>query len=288
MNPGLSGLGAAFGWGLADFMARFNGRAIGTGRMLLVVLGLSTAMLTPFAMTFDLSALWVLETQLIVAAAATATVAGLWLLYITLARGPLSVVVPIMGCYPAPLIVWAVLYDGLELTAAMVGALALTLAGVWIVARTAHKTQHKEGHALGRLSVTLGLALATVVAFDVYVVLMDHAVAVMGNVPAVWATRGGGFAIMVMVALARRQGVALPPRMWALLAAQGFLDAFGFVMLFTAEGEGGTALATIGSSAYGVVTVVMARVFLKEIVPAKSWFGIALVFAGVVMLVTSA
>lgn len=284
MNPGLAGLGAAFSWGAADFMARFNGRAIGSDRTLLVVLGLSTLMLTPFAITADFTALRDPATAAIVAGAAVATMAALWLLYETLSRGPLSVVVPILACYPAPLVVWAVLFKSLELSVLLVTAMALTLTGVWIVARVGHRTQHKEGHALGRLSVTLGFAVATVIAFDVYVVLMDQAVAAIGNIPAIWATRGGAFAIMAVLALARRRGVSLSPKVWALLAAQGFIDTFGFVLLFTAQGEGGIALATVASSAYGVVTVVLARVFLKEIVPPASWFGLALVFVGVVTL----
>lgn len=284
MNPGLAGLSAAFSWGSGDFIARFNSRAIGADRTLVVVLGLSSLMLAPVALSADFSPLADPQTAAIVGAGAVATMAVLWLLYETLSRGPLSIVVPVLACYPAPLVLWAVLFEGLHISPPLAGAMVVVLVGVWIVARAGHRTQHKAGHALGRLSVTLMLALATVVGFDVYMLVMDRAVAALGNVPAIWITRSGAFVLMLAIAAFRRRGVSLTPRVWALLAAQGFLDAFGFVLLFTAEGDGGTALATVTSSAYGVVTVVLARVFLKEIVSFQGGLGMALVFAGVVTL----
>lgn len=284
MNPGLAGLGAAFSWGVADFMSRFNSRAIGSDRTVLVVLGLSCLMMAPVVWGLEWRALANVETLLILGFAAIMTVGVLWLLYETLSRGPLSIVVPILACYPAPLVLWAAAFDGLVISLPLAGAMGLTLLGVWIVARAGHRTQHKESHALGRLKITLIMAFATLAMFDIYVLVMDQAVAEVGHLNAVWLTRFGGLIIMALLALARRRGVKLPFKIWAFLGAQSAVDALGFIMLFSAQGEGGTALATVTSSAYGIVTVLLARVVLKEVISPQGWAGIAMAFTGVVTL----
>lgn len=282
MNPGLAGLGAAFCWGAADFAARFNGRSLGTSSTLFFVMAVSSALLAPLA--FWDGAGWLAAVPGLLpyfAVASVATVAGLWLLYETLTRGPLNTVVPVLACYPAPLVLWTVLVEGVSLSALHWAAMAVTLAGVWTVARAGHRTLHKEGHALGNLSVTIAMAAVAVLAFDIDIVAMNEMVARIGNVPAVWATRVGGLAVLGVVLLARRHKVEAPRAAWGLLTAQAALDVGGFVLLFLAGGEGGTALATVTSSSYGVITVLMARLFLKEVVSPQGWAGLALVFLGV-------
>ena len=41
---------------------------------------------------------------------------------------------------------------------------------------------------------------------------------------------------------------------------------------------------TLAGSAFGVVTILLARFILKEQIPPKRWAGIALTFAGVAVL----
>ena len=109
MTPALWGLLTALGWGGADFIARFTGRALGHGRALLGVLLVGSLVMpavfwlsgAPFVA--ELSALWLL------ALAGLGVTLATLLLYWGLARGPISIVSPIVASFPALNLLFAVL-----------------------------------------------------------------------------------------------------------------------------------------------------------------------------------
>jgi uncharacterized membrane protein len=68
------------------------------------------------------------------------------------------------------------------------------------------------------------------------------------------------------------------------IAAQAGLDVIGYYTLYAAATGPNPEIAAMASSAYYVVTVIFSRIFLKERVGLVQVGGIALVFAGVVLL----
>ena len=58
MNPALWGLATALGWGSADFIARFTGRALGHRSALLGMLGVSAVVLTLIVWLGGLPLVW--------------------------------------------------------------------------------------------------------------------------------------------------------------------------------------------------------------------------------------
>ncbi len=64
----------------------------------------------------------------------------------------------------------------------------------------------------------------------------------------------------------------------------GVLDAGGYLLLFAGSTGGDPAIAAVTGSAFGAVTVLLARVVLKEKMSVMQWFGIALVTTGVAVL----
>jgi len=64
----------------------------------------------------------------------------------------------------------------------------------------------------------------------------------------------------------------------------GVTDTAGFVCNNLAFKQAEIAIATVLSSLYGVVTVLFAALFLRERLGRRQWVGVALIFAGVVLI----
>jgi len=282
MNPGFLGLGTALSWGTSDFMARLSGRAVGPGRTLFVVFGISSLLLTPFGFSVVGEMLDDGAISALVGATGLSVLVGTWLLYLSLTRGPLSVAVPIVSSYPVPLVIYGVVVGGFVLTPVMWAAIGATLFGVWIVSRAGHKVQHKDGHVQGRIGVTIAICIATILVFDVAIVLTDKLADQVGLPAALWSSRATAFMVLATLFLARRQSMNIGLKWWGVLSAQGAIELMGYVALFSAQTMGGTTIASVVSSAYGVVTILLARTILKEAMSLMQLAGMALVFAGVV------
>lgn len=284
MNPGLLGLIAALCWGVGDFAARFSSRAIGTVQTLFLMSAVSALALTPLALGGDIGLLWEPKTlALTVVAALITTGAGL-LLFKSLAQGPLGVVVPVMSSYPVPLVLVVMMMGELTLTIGLTLAIAATIGGVWVVARAGRHVQYHDDHARGSVVHSMLLAGAAGVAFAVAILVTQSAVSLAGEAEVLWLSRIIGFVVLGMVLIVQRNYTVLSRRMTLLLATMGVIDVIGFLALFTAQGAGDTALASVASAAYGVVTVGLARLILKEPVKPLQWIGFALVVTGAAML----
>jgi drug/metabolite transporter (DMT)-like permease len=86
------------------------------------------------------------------------------------------------------------------------------------------------------------------------------------------------------VALARHHRPAFAWRWLPLLTAQGLLDAGAYLALFAGSAGDSAAIVAVVSSAFGVVTTLLGRMFLRERITGLQWLGILLVFGGVAVL----
>lgn len=284
MNPGLLGLIAALCWGVGDFAVRFTSRAIGPMQTLMVMTGVSAVALTPLAFAGDIGMLWVPETLALTVIAALTTTGGGVLLFKSLAQGPLGMVVPVTSSYPVPLVLIVLVMGELTLTIALALAIAATIGGVWVVARAGRYVQYHDDHARGSVGRSMLLAGTAAVVFAIAILLTHAAVSRAGEAEVLWLSRIIGFVALGLVLIPRRQFPALSLRMVLLLVMMGVIDIIGFLALFTAQGAGDTAIASVASAAYGVVTVGLGRVVLKEPVKPLQWFGFAMVVVGAATL----
>ena len=75
-------------------------------------------------------------------------------------------------------------------------------------------------------------------------------------------------------------------RPWPILVSFGLLDTSGHVMIFVGMRLEHGEYTIVTSVGYTVVTVLLARIFLREPASARQWGSIALVVAGVAILAT--
>jgi drug/metabolite transporter (DMT)-like permease len=283
MNSALLGAAAALAWGMHDFLARFPSRGIGPTATVLAVTAagfivLSVVLLVSGA-TLEIvwPKLWLVAVTGVFFALATLS------LFSALALGPISIVCPIAGSYPALAVLFAVaggarpgLLDWLTIAAVMLGVAAVSQSG----------SRHDAGGGDqgGRLATILALSFFASIAFAVSLTSGQAATPVFGNIETAWLARIFGLiaigALFILPGVKRRLPLAWLP----LLGLMGALDVTALILIVAAGSMPDPALATIASSAFGAVAVVLARLILKERIAPLQGAGIVLIFAGVAIL----
>ena len=283
MNSALLGLVAALSWGVHDFLARFPSRAVGP---------------IPTVLAVTVSGLIVLSAWLLVGGGAIKIVwPDLWLVAVTgiffaaatlamftaLALGPISIVAPITGSYPALAMILAVA-QGARPSAWQWLAIVGVMAGVLILSRSGGRYEESGELPPGKLKIVLGLALLASFGFAIALTAGQAAVPIFGEVETVWLARLFGLATIGAVYLWRSPGAPLPVRWLPLLGLMGCLDVLALGTITGAGNLPDPAFATVVSSTFGAVTVLLAHVFLKEPIGPSPLAGMVLIFGGVGVL----
>lgn len=283
LSPGLWGSFTALGWGTSDFIARFTGRAAGHqsalfGMLLSGSIALTLIVLISGAeLTWTPGPLWLLG-----ASGACIMLATLWL-YRGLATGPISIVSPIVGAYPALVVLLAVIF-GARPSSLQWSAMALTMFGVIVVARSAESFEEVGKRSRGELRTTVIVSLLSAVGFALGVFTAQEAVPVYGNLQTIWLSRLVSLACLILIFAGKGARPVIPPAWWPLVIVQGMIDTSGYLFLYQGSYGEGAEIAAVTASAFGAVTTILARLFLKERMPAVQWGGIACIFAGVAVL----
>ncbi len=284
MNAALWGAAAALFFGLADFLGRFTGRALGPRNALLGLMLVGAVLLSLYGFGSGLPVPWRAETVPVLLVAGVASMVAPLVFYKALTLGPLSLAAPITAAYPA-LIVPVEVAFGARPGVLDWAAMAATLLGTVVVARTAGEDPD-EALAADRTNRRKSIACAALasVLFAVALLAGRHAVEAYGEVQTLWVGRVVGFLALGAAMMAARVRPVLPVRWWPVLLVQGLVDALAYLCFYVgSQGEDASA-AAVASSAFMVVVVLLGWAFLRERISPACWGGILLVFGGVATL----
>lgn len=283
MSSALLGLVAAIAWGLHDFLARFPSRAVGPIPTVLAVTIAGLIALSLWlvigggAITIVWPKLWLVAVTGIFFTLATLA------LFAALALGPIPIVAPIAGSYPALAMIMAVA-QGARPSALQWLAIVAVMAGVLIVSRSGSRYEDSGALQPGQIKIVLGLAFLASLCFAVALTGGQAAVPIFGAVETVWLARMFGLATIGAIYLWRSPAAPLPVRFLLLFAVMGCLDAGALGTITAAGNLPQPEFATVVSSAFGAVTVLLARAFLKEPIAPAQLAGMVLIFGGVGVL----
>lgn len=265
-------LGASLTWGFADFFGPLKGRTLGALRTLVYVqfgglVGIALIVAIRGKGPADLGALFAIP-------AAISGTLGLYAYYRGMAIGAMSIVAPIAGI-SAIVPVIAGIASGERPSMWQGIGIAAALGGVFLASR--------EPGRGGRVAAGVGLALLAAIGFGGYFPPMHAA----GNADFWWAAlffRATSTSVILAVVALRRPLVALPPRDLPALALIGFGDMFGNLLFAAASTSGLVSVTSVLASLYPIVTVVLARIVLRERVARSQEAGIVLTLAGVALI----
>ena len=277
------GAGCALAWGLSDVIARFAGRSVGvlvaTCTMMTIGAALIAAIMAASGVPFD----WRLDGIHWLFGIGAGTVIGSLLFYHAITHGPVSLASPVVACYPAIAVPISVAL-GARPDPLHWGAMVATMAGVWLVARAMPAEGSAPEYAPAVVRRTILCSLGAAATFAASLTAADRAIDIYGPWQTVLVVRLIGFVALATIVLARRERVRFPARAWPILLAFGILDTMGHLLLYTGLGLPNGEYAIVASVGYTVVTVVLARIFLREPVSPLHWGGVAMVVGGVGVL----
>ena len=107
----------------------------------------------------------------------------------------------------------------------------------------------------------------------------------VGSAVSVWVVRITTLSVLVLVGIPTGKSLPLPRgNIWWLLLVVGLMDTTAFVANNAGMGTGHVAVVSVLASLYGAVTVLLSWIFLRERIERTQWFGIFLIFVGVVLV----
>jgi uncharacterized membrane protein len=286
------GLTAATCWGVADFCARFGSRRIGAFRTLFFMQVFGLAIMTAYMLSrggiSPATAGW--RPWAFAAFAGVLSTVGSLALYYAFRVGVMSIVAPISSSYPAITVTLAFL-SGERLPAHRIVGLIVIIVGVILAAtsfaalRTGENAPSEQGSG-AHLSRGVGWSIFAAIAFGVMFWFIGfHVVPLTGSAFSVWMIRASTIGTLGLLAVPSRQSL-MPPRgtVWWIVAAIGVTDTTAYFANNAGLGTGHVSVVSVLASLYGAVTVLLSWIFLRERLERSQWLGIALIFAGIVLV----
>ncbi len=272
------GLAAAILWAVHDLLTRKLSQGQALLPLISVVLAAGCVTLVPFAAeAADWQAMTAAAWGLALASGLAFAVA-IGSLYRAFSLAPVRLVSPVIGAYPLLSLAIAAA-AGRSVTAADWAACVAIVAGIAVVA-TATRDDAPEGYAAPP-QVAFGWSLAAAAGFAATFALGQAAARHGAELPAILIGRVTALVVILALMAGRRPVGALPRRQVWIVALMGVLDAAALGLVTAAGSLPRAEYASVASSLFGVLTVLLAAWFLKERVRGKQALGIGLVFAGI-------
>ena len=271
LTSALLGLASAAAFGTADFSGGIASKrahvfgVLAISRACGLALTLTLAWATHEAFPSHAAMLW---------ACAAGFAGGLALpaLYRALAIGKMGIAAPVTSVLSAALPVGvSAISEGLPHRLQMTG-LALALLAIWLISRPEGKMR-PEG---------LGLALFAGFGFGSFLVCMRQA----STAAVYWPLAAAlGVSLIVALVILLAQRTPLPSAgVFPIVLSAGFLDTAGNFFFILAAQRGRLDAAAVTSSFYPAMTVLLARLVLKERITAVQTMGMVAALAAVPLI----
>lgn len=290
----LFGLSAAIAWGVADFIARYSTRAIGTYRTLFFMQFFGLIALSIYLVgTGEFGRLMQahnIQPWTIAIVASLLNILSSLALYRSFEVGILAIVSPIASSSTAITVVLA-FWSGEHIGFLHTIGIFVTMLGVVLTATSFESTQLKkltERQTLWqRLAYTgVGWALLASLGYGLlFWILGFHVIPQLGSIAPIWLVRLSTICVLAVFAQPTKQHIHLPPAsVWWLLAGVGIFDTVAYVMATLGFSTGQVALVSVFASLFSAVTVLLAWIFLREQLYWSQWLGLLIIFVGIILV----
>ncbi len=260
-------------WGVSDFVGGMGARRV-NAFLFTAIVHVSGMTLMGLVAWFDRAPLPGRETTLWALLAGSIGGVSLALFYRALAAGKMGLTAPVAAVLGAgiPTIVTA-FSEGFPGTRHLLG-FVLAVVGVWLISRSESDGGRPEG---------LGLAIIAGCGFAGFYLCIHQA----GSGSALWIaviSRFASLAVTLAFVLAGRSIRSVPAPVLAIAIFAGCLDITGSAVFVRAQQTGRLDAAVVLSSLYPAITVLLARVFLREHFSRARTVGMLAALAAVPMI----
>ena len=277
MQSLMLGLLAAVLWGLHDFTIRRVAARTDAAALYLVVLGFGAVLLAPLAATSEGWRDFTPALSGFCGFAGLIYALGVYALYRAFIIGPVRLVAPICGAFPLLSVGFAVVRGQAAGPVVWLASLAV-LAGIAIVA------QGENGPTKGSRRMAILWSIIAALGFAISFELLHQAAEMAADLPVTLIARCAGFLGVLVWVVSQRIDLKPAFAIWPTLLMMGALDVGGMVAVTMAGGFARPEFASVASSCFGLVTILLAWKFLREPLTAIQAFGAVVVFSGIAVL----
>jgi drug/metabolite transporter (DMT)-like permease len=269
------GICASLSWGVSDFSGglatkRFPVIGVVTvahiiGLVLMILLAVVTGEAIPPTADFIWGGL-----------AGLAGLVGMAALYRALASGRMGLVAPTASVLSVALSAsFGILLYGIPAPAQIAG-FALGILSVWFISSSKDNDRETKG---------LGLAVIAGTGFAAFFILIDRISSESLYWPLTVARVASVTAMVAIMLLSRQRALPRGKPLWTIVVIAGFLDVAGNVFFALATQAGRLDIAAVVSSLYPAITVILARIVLKEQISRVQAVGVITALAAISLIV---
>jgi len=279
----LLGILSAFSFGIGDFLARFSSQEVGFKNslfwMLIVGAIFYIILFSIFGSGLNPNSIGLSNSFL----SGILIMFGLLCLYRGLQMGPVSIVAPIAAINP--LFVFLIRYAlGSEPTLLQWMATIVVISGAILVSVSADSHQESLGLNKQQIKESVEISFIASVTLALGLIFSQEATNTLEPLETVIYIRFFSLLGIASILLFSKSKIFITKKAMPILFFQGILETTGYFCLVSAYAFDKVSIAVVISSGFGLVTVVLARLILKEKISKIQGSGIFLTFLGVIGL----
>tara|TARA_E500000081_G_scaffold136718_1_gene150799 strand:+ start:512 stop:1366 length:855 start_codon:yes stop_codon:yes gene_type:complete len=279
----LLGILSAFSFGIGDFLARFSSQEVGFKNslfwMLIVGAIFYIILFSIFGSGLNPNSIGLSNSFL----SGILIMFGLLCLYRGLQMGPVSIVAPIAAINP--LFVFLIRYAlGSEPTLLQWMATIVVISGAILVSVSADSHQESLGLNKQQIKESVFTSFIASVTLALGLIFSQEATNTLEPLETVIYIRFFSLIGIASILLFSKSKIFITKKAIPILFFQGILETTGYFCLVSAYAFDKVSIAVVISSGFGLVTVVLARLILKEKISKIQGSGIFLTFLGVIGL----
>lgn len=276
----LLGILSALSFGIGDFLARFSSREVGFKNslfwMLIVGAIFYLILFTFFGDSLKPNPIGLSNSFL----SGTLIMFGLLCLYRGLQMGPVSIVAAITASNP--LIVFLIRYAlGSEPTLLQWLSTLVVISGAILVSFSANSFQESLGLTKKQIKESVIISFMASITLALGLIFSQEATNTLEPLETVIYIRFFSLLGISSILLFTKSKITLTKKAIPILFFQGILETSGYFCLVSAYIFDKASIAVVISSGFGLVTIILARLILKEQISKLQSVGIFLTFLGV-------
>jgi drug/metabolite transporter (DMT)-like permease len=276
----LLGILSALSFGIGDFLARFSSREVGFKNslfwMLIVGAIFYLILFTFFGDSLKPNPIGLSNSFL----SGILIMFGLLCLYRGLQMGPVSIVAAITASNP--LIVFLIRYAlGSEPTLLQWLSTLVVISGAILVSFSANSFQESLGLTKKQIKESVIISFMASITLALGLIFSQEATNTLEPLETVIYIRFFSLLGISLILLFTKSKITLTKKAIPILFFQGILETSGYFCLVSAYIFDKASIAVVISSGFGLVTIILARLILKEQISKLQSVGIFLTFLGV-------